>query len=85
MLLAADAYIGLMSLVLVLAIADAKVLPYLGLRLQELGQRIYAKLWAAKMLIGLRISRYGIRRGGIIGAYQLWRIRRNPAYREFFK
>jgi hypothetical protein len=68
---------------------DPNVFHALGLVLSQLPRQVYGAWFGFTIRIRLWFDRQALNRRGPVGRlwneYSLWRIRNNPAYREFFQ
>jgi len=76
-------------LLFILYLLDANVFIALGLLLSQIPVSIQRRYFSLTIRIRLWIDRQAIIHRGPLGRlwneYALWRIRRDPAYREFFQ
>ena len=79
----------LVAVIAVIYVIDRNVFHALGLVLSELPSQIFGAWFGLTIRIRLWFDQQALNRRGPVGRlwneYSLWRIRRNPAYREFFQ
>lgn len=77
------------TLLFILYLLDANVFTALGLLLSQIPVSIQRRCFSLTIRIRLWIDRQALIHRGPLGRlwneYCLWRIRTNPAYREFFQ
>ena len=78
----------LVAVIAVIYVIDRNVFHALGLVLSELPSQIFGAWFGLTIRIRLWFDRQALVHRGPVGRlwneYTLWRIRNNPAYREFF-